>query len=71
MQTVHKFSLQEVKELLRKTHNIPKTDEIEVEDVQRTTITYPMSPNTTHIWPYQPPYNYPTPSNPVFPHVWC
>ena len=49
MQTVHKFSLQEVKELLRKTHNIPKTDEIEVEDVKITTITYPMSTKTTHI----------------------
>ncbi len=36
MQTVHKFTLEEVKELLREKYGLDKFDLIEVEDVQIT-----------------------------------
>ena len=70
MQTVHKFSLDEVKKLLREKHKIPSTEEIEVEDVKTTTITFPITP-WTYTQPYFPPQITPSPSMPIYPNVWC
>lgn len=56
METIHKVSLEEAKEIIREHYKLSQTAQIEIEDVQRTyttPITIPWWPRTDY--PYQSP----------------
>lgn len=55
MRTIHKISLSEAKEIIRKHYNLDKTAEIDIEDVTKITKPYETYPYTaTFLWKYEP-----------------